>query len=67
MHRSQCAFACDVRTGVFSTRSDIDRTRFVDGGREDPIVIVHEHAIARRQEGGRPETVESSIQLRDVR
>jgi len=45
MWSSQCAFACGARTGVFSTRSDIDRTRFVDGGREDPIAIVDAHAI----------------------
>jgi len=43
MNRSQCAFACGARTLQHAQRH---RThRLVDGGREDPIAIVHEHAI----------------------
>ena len=48
MKRSQCAFACGARTGVFNTRSDIDQS-LVDGGREDAIAIVDEQAIGAIQ------------------
>ena len=40
--RSQNAFACGVRTGVFSTRRPIDATASVHGRGEDPIAVMHQ-------------------------